>query len=298
MGRLLDTLARRLSDNAYVRLLYLKTHGKFLNLRRPRTFDEKLQWYKLYYRHPLMTTLADKYEVRRYLEARGHGGLLNELIGVYDRVEDIDWPSLPKRFALKATHGSNMNVLCRDKDALDWGKCRRQLERWLHTDYFHSGRQWAYLGIRPRLICEKFLENEEFHELIDYKFYCYGGKPEVLFVCTGRFQEAGLRYNAYDMQWRRIDACKGKPCSELAIEKPGNFGDLIAVARALSLDFPFVRVDLYALKEKIIFGEFTFYPDDGTVPFTPDAYNVFFGDLFVLPARPLFVHPQGPISLP
>jgi hypothetical protein len=220
------------------------------------------------------------------------------LVGVYDGVDDIDFSSLPKRFALKATHGSNMNILCRDKDALDWGKCRLQLKRWLGTNHFQVGRQWAYKNIRPRLICEKFLENEEFHELIDYKFYCYGGKPEVLFVCTGRFQAAGLRYNAYDMDWQRIYAYKGKPCSELVIEKPDNFADMIAIARELCLDFPFIRVDLYSLSGKVIFGELTFYPDNGTVPFTPDTYNVFFGDLFVLPAQPLLIHRQGHISLP
>jgi hypothetical protein len=283
MQQYMRKLSRVLPDKAYVRLLYLKSHGHFLHLRRPRAFDEKLQWYKLYCRDPRMTILSDKYEVRKYLEAKGYGWMLNELYGVYDRVDDIDFSLLPKRFALKATHGSNMNILCRDKDALDWGKCRLQLKRWLGTNYFHTGRQWAYKNIRPRLICEKFLENEEFHELIDYKFYCYGGKPEALFVCTGRFQEAGLRYNAYDMHWQRIYAYKGKPGSELVIEKPDNFGSMIDIARDLCLDFPFVRVDLYSLQGKVIFGELTFYPDSGMIPFTPDKYNLFFGDLFVLP---------------
>jgi hypothetical protein len=285
MRQLRRMLLRALPDEAYVRLLYLKTHGHFLHLRRPRTFDEKLQWYKLYHRDPLMTTLSDKYEVRKYLMAAGHGGLLNELYGVYDRVEEIDLAALPRRFVLKATHGSDMNIICRDKRALDWDAARARMRRWLQTNYFRTGRQWAYRDIRPRLVCEKFLENDEFGELLDFKFYCYGGKPEVLFVCTGRYGAGGVKYNAYDMKWNRILAYKGRPASHMAIEKPENFSAMVDVARELCSDFPFIRVDLYSIKKKLLFGEFTFYPDNGTVPFTPDEYNYFFGDLFILPDR-------------
>jgi hypothetical protein len=285
MERIIPRLLRVMPDRLYVQLLYLKTHRRFLCLRRPRTFDEKLQWYKLYYRDPLMTTLSDKYEVRGYLQAAGHGNLLNELYGVYDSPMEIDFASLPRSFVIKATHGSGMNIICKDKAGLDWQKCRASLDRWLATDYFHCGRQWAYKNIRPRLVCEKYLENEEFAELIDYKFYCYHGQPEVLFVCTGRYHPQGVQYNAYDMNWRRIYTYKGRPCSELAIEKPCNLDAMIAVVRDLCRNFPFVRVDLYAIKEKIIFGEFTFYPDNGVIPFTPSRYNYFFGDFFVLPEK-------------
>jgi hypothetical protein len=285
MRRFLRKLSRLLPDKVFLHLLYLKTHGHFLHLRHPRTFDEKLQWYKLYYRDPLMTSLSDKYEARKNLAAKGYRGLLNELYGVYDSADEIDLSALPASFVLKATHGSSMNIICRDKSNLDWKKCCTLMNQWLRTNYFYSGRQWAYKNIKPRLICEKYLKNEEFNELIDYKFYCYHGRPEVLFVCTGRFDAAGVKYNAYDMSWNRIYAYKGKPGSDLVIEKPDNLGAMIAVARDLCQNFPFVRVDLYSIKENIIFGELTFYPDSGVIPFTPDQYNYFFGDLFVLPDR-------------
>lgn len=283
MRRFLNAISRVLPDAAYVHLLYLKAHGRVLNLKRPRTFNEKLQWYKLNCRAPLMTVLSDKYAVRGHLESAGYGGLLNELYGVYDRVEEIDLDALPERFVIKATHGSSMNIICRDRRALDWDRCRRELRRWLRTNFYFSGRQWAYRGIRPRLICEKYLENEEFGELLDYKFYCFSGQPEVLWVCSGRHGRRGVAYSAYDMEWRRLNIRKGRPASELAITKPENFAAMVEVARELCTGFPFVRVDLYLVGEKLIFGEFTFYPDSGTVPFSPDAYNRFFGDLFVLP---------------
>ena len=135
------------------------------------------------------------------------------------------------------------------------------------------------------MICEKYWENEAFNELIDYKFYCYNNKPEVLFVCTGRFSVDGVKYNAYDMNWNRIYTYKGKPCSDLVIEKPKTFESMISVAEKLCKGFPFVRVDLYSVKDQIIFGELTFYPDGGLMPFSPDHYNLFFGNYFILPDK-------------
>ena len=218
-------LSRWLPDAAYFQLLYLKYHGRVLHSRRPRTFNEKLQWYKRYYRDPLMTTLADKLAVRGYLEARGHGHLLNELYGVYDRPEEIDFDQLPESFVLKATHGSNMNIICRDRKHLDLEKSRAEMRSWLARDYYHSGRQWCYKGIRPRLICEKYLENEEFGELLDYKFYCFGGEPEFLWICSGRYGATGVAYNAYDMKGQRVRCLQGQARLRPGCPHPGGFRD-------------------------------------------------------------------------
>ncbi len=276
---------RILPDKLLIRLRYFKVYGYFPNLKTPRTFDEKIQWYKLYYRNPLMTNLTDKFAVRKYIENKGLATILNELYGVYNSTNEINLSKLPNSFVLKATHGSSMNIICKDKNNLTWGECCRTMNRWLKTNYFYPGREWAYKNIKPRLICEKYLENKEFHELIDYKFYCYNNKPEVLFVCTGRFSAEGLKYNTYDMHWNKIYAYKGKPCSNLIIEKPNNFSAMIDIAEKLCKGFPFVRVDLYSVKDQIIFGELTFYPDGGLVPFTPDNYNLVFGDYFKLPDK-------------
>ncbi len=276
---------RVLPDKLFIHLFYRETYGHFPNLNDPKTFDEKLQWYKLYYRKQIMTTLTDKYEVRGYLKDKGFASILNELYGLYSNVDEIDFSKLPERFVIKATHGSGMNIICRDKESLNWKKCRRSMNRWLKRNFYYYGREWAYKDIAPRLICEKYLENDEFNELIDYKFYCYNNKPEVLFVCTGRFSAEGVRYNAYDIDWNRIYAYKGKPSSPLAIEKPANLNAMIDIAGELCQGFPFIRVDLYSIKEQIVFGELTFYPDSGVRPFTPDKYNYFFGDLFILPEK-------------
>lgn len=281
----LKKLLRFLPDRLFVDLQYFKTYRRFPDLNHPRTFDEKLQWYKLYYRNPLMTVLADKYEVRKYLESKGLSGILNELTGVYDNAEAINFAALPKSFVIKATHGSDMNIICKDKEKINWKESCSLMNEWLKINYFIIGREWAYKNIRPRLICEKYLENEEFEELIDYKFYCYAGKPEILFVCTGRYSSEGVKYNAYDLSWNRIYVQKGKANSDLKVEKPDNLNTMIDMARELSQGFPFIRVDFYLIKEKIIFGELTFYPSNGLEPFTPDNYNYFFGDFFILPPK-------------
>ena len=274
-----------LPDKLFINLFYREAYGYFPNLNNPKTFDEKLQWYKLYYRVPLMTTLTDKYEVRLYLEDKGFSGILNELYGVYNSVDKIDFSKLPERFVIKATHGSGMNIICKDKESLNWETSRRLMNKWLKRNWYHFGREWPYKNIRPRLICEKYLENKEFEELIDYKFYCYNNKPEMLFVCTGRFSPGGLKYSAYDMDWNRISVYKGRPSSDIVMEKPDNLQAMITIASELCQGFPFIRVDLYSVKGKILFGELTFYPDSGIVPFTPDKYNYFFGDLFILPDK-------------
>ncbi len=254
-------------------------------MKNPRTFDEKLQWYKLYYRLPIMSRLADKYEARSYVAEKGFAGILNELYGVYSSLDEIDPSRLPDRFVIKATHGSSMNIICKDKSSLDWADCRKKMNGWLKTNYYYLGREWAYKNIPPRLICEKYLENHEAGELIDYKFFCYGGKPEVLFVCTRRFSAEGVRYDAFDMNWRGLPIGKGKPQSNTPIQKPANFDGMVEIAARLSSGFPYVRVDLYSVEGKVFFGELTFYPDSGLSPFSPDEYNYFFGDLFGLPVK-------------
>lgn len=278
-------LWRWLPDKMFIKLQFLDRYHRFPDLKNPRTFDEKLQWYKLYYRDPLMTDLTDKYKVREYVKSKGFGGILNELLGIYDKAEDIDPASLPDRFVIKATHGSAMNIICKDKASLDWEAARAQMSKWLKTDYSSCGREWAYRNIRPRLICEKYLENDGHNELIDYKFYCYAGKPHLVFICTGRYSAEGLKYHVYDMHWNRIPVWKGRENSQVAIEKPDTWGVMIDMAGVLSQGFPFMRVDFYSIKGQVIFGELTFYPDSGVCPFTPDEYNFIYGVLFVLPPK-------------
>jgi hypothetical protein len=224
--------------------------------------------------------LSDKYEVRNYVSSLGLNYILNELYSVYSHANQIDFDLLPDKFVLKATHGSGTNIICKDKNLLNHKKSRRNLKNWLKTSHYTIGREWGYKNIKPKIICEKFLENEEYNDLIDYKFYCFSGEPYVVFVCEGRFSDEGVRYTAYDMDWQVTDIYKGKPGCKCEFTKPLNFNEMVEVTRKLSKGFPFVRVDLFSVKDKIIFSELTFYPDSGYIPFTPEKYNSIFGDMF------------------
>jgi len=284
-SKLPKIVCRPLSDIIEVKRLFYRYYHYFPNLITPKIFDEKIQWYKLYHRKPVMNEMADKYLVRNFINKMGLGHILNELYGVYDHPDEIDFNSLPDKFVLKATHGSAMNIICKDKNKLDWKLSKRIMERWLKISYYYRGRQWVYKDLKPKLICEKYLENEEYHELIDYKFYCYEGKPEVVFVCVDRYSETGVKYDAYDMEWNYIPVFKGKPGTMMNFDRPKVLGEMIKICEKLSQNFPFVRVDLYLIKNKILFGELTFYPDNGLIAFTPEHYNNFFGDLFQIPKR-------------
>lgn len=276
-----------LSDREFVMRQFRAVYGRDPDLASPAIFDEKIQWYKLNYRRPLMTDLTDKFKVRNYVEERGLGHLLNELHGVYDRPEEIPFADLPTRFVLKANHGCKWNIICKNKPELDWEAAKRQLAEWLEMNYFDYGREWAYKDIQPRIICERYLENAEFGELVDYKFYCYDGVPKVVFVCCGRFSPGGVRYDAYDMDWEPIPVSKGKPAARLDLARPSEFNEMRDIAHTLSEGFPFLRVDLYSVEGRIYFGELTFYPDNGIVPFSPAQFNRYFGDLFKLPEGPV-----------
>lgn len=280
-------LVHYLPDSWYLRLSYRRTHGHFLRLHRPRTFNEKIQWLKLYYRDPLLTRLTDKYQVRQFIAEQGFSEILNEMYGIYESCDDIDFSRLPDRFVLKATHGSKMNVICKDKTTLDWQASYRLLKQWQETNYFYHGREWAYKNIKPRIICERYLENEEYRELVDYKFYCFNGRPELFFICTDRFGAEGVKYDAFDFDWNKIELFKGKSAGSISVSKPDNFLEMKRIVEKLCQGFPFVRVDLYSVENRTVFGELTFYPDCGMVPFSPEHYNRYFGDLLVLPEKRL-----------
>lgn len=270
-------------DGAMLRLQYLIKMGFWPNFTHPKRFTEKLQLYKMKYRNPVMPQCVDKYEVRKYVESKGLGYILNELYGVFDSAEDINYNSLPEKFVVKSTTGGGgLNVIVvRDKSQCDFEDIKRKAALWKKHEQgvVSSGREWAYSGMGPsRVIIEKYLEDSDTTvELTDYKFFCFNGEPKCVQVDTGRFD--GHHQNYYDMQWQSLGVhCtypEGGPQSQ-----PTNFDEMKQVAMLLSKDFPFVRVDLYNVNGKIIFGELTFYPSSGYGKFHPDEFDYQLGEYF------------------
>ena len=268
------------SDEKAVQRYYKKrTNGVAVNLQNPLTFSEKQQWYKLYSKNPLMAQCADKHDVRQYIIDCGYEHLLNEQYGVYDSVEDIPIDSLPERFVLKAAHASGWNLIVRDKSKVNWKQEKKTMRLWLKQDIYWSGREWVYKNLKKRIVAEKYLEDES-GGLLDYKFFCFGGKPAFLQLEVGRFTENNTR-NFYDTDWNLMPFGKELPHNpNVDIPVPDCFEEMKEIAEKLSKPFSFVRVDLYQVGGKVYFGELTFFPAGGAPDFVPKEYDKIVGSMW------------------
>lgn len=280
--RLREKLAlARYSDLEYITRTYRERFGREINLKDPQTYTEKLQWLKLFYRDADMPVCSDKFEVREYLTTRGYGYLLNELIGVYEDAEEIDFESLPKKFVAKASHGSSWNLICTDKGAIQWRTWKRTMNAWLKLNLYVFGREWNYKEQHPRIVIEKFLEQDP---LIDYKFMCFNGEPR--FIQINNDMDGEHYVDFYDLDWNRQQMTyETYRMSDHVLEKPPLLQEMICLARELSAPFPFVRVDFYNIEHEIIFGEITFFPGGGLKPLvsTGRDYDALVGAFLRLP---------------
>lgn len=268
-------------EKAVIRYYKKKSGGRIPDLVNPQTFSEKLQWYKLNARKPLMEQCADKFAVREYIQSLGYGHLLNDLLGVYDRVQDIDFAALPDRFVIKAAHGSGFNIIVKDKSELNLRHTKRMLKSWLHQNIAWSGREWVYRNMPRRIVIEKYLEDET-GGLRDYKFYCFNGEPAIMQLEVGRFTEHNTR-NFYDMDWKLLPFGKELPHDpNIKVEKPEMFEEMKKIASDLCKPFQYVRVDLYQVGGKVYFGELTFFPAGGAPDFVPSEYDAIVGKMWRL----------------
>ena len=272
------------SDSEAIQRLYHAKVGRYADLEQPTLFSEKLQWLKLYYRDPLMAQCADKYEVRRFIEGKGYADTLNELIATYDRVEDFDLDRLPERFVLKATHGSAWNIICKDKEKIDWLTYRLIMKSWLKHNIFWNGREWVYQELKPRIVCEKYLEDAS-GQLLDYKIFCFNGEPAFVQVNLGRNEQRHVQ-NFYDLNWQILPFGKDiAPSPDVEIPRPASLERMLVIAKDLATTFPFVRVDFYDVQGRVIFGELTFFPASGMPDFVPQSYDAIVGKMLTLPSK-------------
>lgn len=261
--------------------------GEELDLENPVTFNQKVQWMKLYDSTPEKGRLADKYLVREYVAERIGDQYLVPLLGVWDNPDDIDFDALPERFVLKATHGCGWNVIVRDKAKLDVKATRRKLRRWLETDYsLCGGLELHYRYCQPRIVAEQFLENTpgEHSDLYDYKFWCFGGRVEYVQFLEDRSR--GLKMSFFDREWRRQPFVYSYPRDRRDAPMPGNLEEMIGLAERLAEGMPHVRADFYRLDDgKLYFGELTFTSMGGICAWDPPETNLMMGALVELPPR-------------
>lgn len=289
----LKRLARRrlldwLPDAPYLRLLYRANTGRWPRLKRPRTYNEKMQWLKLHDRKPLYTQLVDKFEVRRFVsEQIGEEYLIPLVGGPWESFDQVDFDALPEQFVLKCTHDSGGLVICRDKAELDVEAAHRRIAGSLERNYFWGGREWPYKDVPPRIIAEAYMEDENATlGLTDYKFFCFGGTPRMLYVSQGLDNHATANISFFDLEGREMPFRRAdyRPV-EGDLQLPESFPEMRGIAERLSraVDSAFVRIDLYSVRGRVYFSEITFTPCSGMIPFDPPEWDEKLGEWIVLP---------------
>lgn len=268
-----------LPDKPYLSLRYRLQMGHWINWNKPKTFTEKIQWLKVYNRKPEYTTMVDKYAVKKYVADRIGEVYIIPTIGVWDRLEDIDLTSLPKKFVLKTTHGGGSCgvVICSDKEKIEWEKSVSKLKDSLNADIYKDLREWPYKNVPKRIIAESFLESPN-GELNDYKFFCFNGKVKFFKVDFGRFIEHHANYYSPDGKLLAFGERGLEPDANANIHLPDNISEMIVLAEKLSAEEFFLRVDFYNVNGHIYFGELTFYPASGMIPWTPNEADIEIGN--------------------
>ena len=276
------TLKGIIPDTQLIKCRYYTNTGRKLNLNNPQSFNEKIQWLKLYGNLEQYTHLADKYEVRNHISETIGEKYLIPLIGVWDRFEDINFENLPVQFVLKCTHDSASIVICKDKNNFNFDEAKKKINKCLKYNYYYPTRQMQYKNIKPRIICEKYMEDEEGTDIKDYKIFCFNGHPKLIRVDYD--QHVNHKRNIYDIDWNYIPVTFRYPNDHSLIEnKPDNLEEMLGLARVLSDNYPHVRVDFYIIKGKIFFGEFTFSNADGCQIFDPEDFDILMGSWLELP---------------
>lgn len=273
------------SDVSQIKKSYLQVLKRNPELIHPIKYNDKIQWLKLNWYDPLAERCADKYEVRSFVEEKIGKEVLNELYGLYTRVEDIDINAFPDSFVLKGTHDSGFNIVCTDKHTFNWNEEFKKMKGWLKTNYYWSAREWVYKDLQPRIICEKFLIEDDGGELRDYRFFCFNGEPKFIAVDFHILDKSKARRNLYDLDWNLMEEEITYP-KELATiaKKPAKLNEMVQFSRVLSKNFSHVRIDFYLIQGEIKFGEMTFFHQSGLGRIRPEKFEIQMGDWLKLPA--------------
>ena len=274
---------RFLPDRAYVKLYYRLNIKRKLDLKNPKTFNEKLQWLKFNDRNPFYTVVVDKYEVRDYIKKTIGGNYLIPLIGAWDSFDEIDFEKLPKKFVLKCNHDSGGLVICTDKSKLDLKKARKIINKSLKCNFYHIGREWQYRNIKPKIICEEFIGENNIPPS-DYKIACFNGEPDNIMVCYGR-ETGTAQYYFFDLDWNllRYNGWGQKAPEGFTLPKPENLDEMIRIAKILAKPYYYSRIDLYNVNGKIYFGEITLCPNSGFDGNILESTDNLFGQKLKLP---------------
>lgn len=291
MNRLLKNMVYHtpwlFSNRRFLELSFGLHMGYPACLDNPETFNQKIQWLKLHDRKAEYASMVDKAAAKDYVAGIIGSSHIVPTIGIYDRAKDIPWDELPRQFVLKCTHDSGGLVICRDKDSLDKNLAEKKLRKGLRTRFYYRQREWAYKNVKPRIICEELLQDVRQKEsLVDYKFFCFGGKAEFMYVSSGLEDHTKARISFTDLEGRPLEFHRRDytPFEAGEIPVPSTLPEMVGIAEkiARSIGNPFVRIDLYEVNGKVYFSEITFYPNSGFIPFEPKEWDLKLGKMIKL----------------
>lgn len=271
-------------DKLMLKAQYWVKFRRKLDLKTPRRFTEKIQWYKLYYKNNIMPMCSDKYAVREYVKSKGLDCILVNLYAVFEAPEDINFDELPEKFVMKLSNGSGTNLICRDKKKLNREKVVNDFKWFEKKVKSNAGREWPYMKTKSVIVAEQLLEdNTHINNAVnDYKIFCYGGKPTYVICISDRYSDK-CNHLVYDTNWNKINVVSESANINENVQRPENLQEMLDIASKLSEDFPFARIDLYSVDGKVYFGEITFYPWSGYMEFEPDEFDFILGEKFILP---------------
>lgn len=271
-------------DKIYLQLMYWLKMGKKLDLKNPITFNEKLQWLKLYNHNPLFTVMVDKVKAKEYVASIIGEEHIIPTLGVWDSPDDIDFNELPNQFVLKCNHNSGIGMcICRDKNNLNIDNIKVMLRKGLKENYFMKWREWPYKNVPRKILAEKFMVDTiqktqaQTNELTDYKWFCFNGEPFMMYVSHDNAEHATTDF--FDMNYHRLTLQMKDPNSDNPPTKPKEFEEMKEYAKLLSKHIPFLRVDFYVINHRVYFGELTFFHNAGFCTIKPDEWNVILGDM-------------------
>lgn len=273
-----------INDKTFLKLLYKLETGKRLNLKNPQTFNEKLQWLKLYNRVPEYTTMVDKYEVKNYLANKIGDEYVIPCIGIYDSFDQINLDELPNQFVIKCTHNSAVLIFCKDKSNFNLENYKEKIEKTLKSNYFYRGREWPYKNVKPRILIEKYMKDNNFDVLPVYKVFNFDGEPKLIqVILNDKTKNETVDY--YSPEWEKLDLRQNFPNSSIVLPKPEKLNEILNLAKELSKGFPHIRTDFYIINNRIYFSEFTFFSDCGFATFDPESWDLTLGKLIKLPKK-------------
>ena len=272
----------RFSDELYIKIMYFGNFGKWINLKKPKEFNEKIQWLKLHQRNPEYTDMVDKYAVKQYVTDRVGKQYVIPTYGVWDSVDAIDFDALPEQFVLKTTHDCGGVVICKNRSKLDIAAAKEKLRRHMGRNYYLHGREWPYKNVKPRILAEAYMQDGENLVLPVYKVFNFGGEPKIIqAIQNDKTKDETIDY--FDADWNLLDLRQNFPNSAVPLEKPQQLEQMLQLSKKLSQGFPFIRTDWYVINGELYFSEYTFFSDSGLARFEPKDWDEKLGSWIRLP---------------